>query len=184
VNEFSTILKLRAFMERGEGWGRAEGREVYLKLIDFIENHAGVLVFKVLLEDIQRMDISFASETIVEVARRYRGNKGFCIIDPQNPDLLENLEAAAQRKDQPLMVTSDGKFRVIGVMPSQGNLDALTFALERPTSRVAEFVSSAKGTSLPNASNKFRQLWEKGFLLRREEVAESGGLEFTYFRIC
>jgi len=37
--------------------------------------------------------------------------------------------------------------------------------------------------SVANASNKFRQLWEKGFLLRREEVAESGGMEYTYFRI-
>lgn len=178
------MIRLRDFMERDEGWGRTEGREVYLKFIDFLENHPGVLVFKVSLEGIRRFDISFASETIVEAARRYRGNKGFCIIDPKNPDLLENLEAAAQRKDQPLMVTSDGKFRVIGVMPSQGNLDALSFALERPTSRVADFVSLAKGTSLTNASNKFRQLWEKGFLLRREEVAESGGLQFTYLRIC
>jgi hypothetical protein len=178
------MIRLRDFMERDEGWGRAEGRDVYLKLIDFLENHPGVLVFKVSLEGIQRFDISFASETIVEAARRYRGNKGFCIIDPNNPDLLENLEAAAQRKDQPLMVKSDGKFRVIGVMPSQGNLEALRFALERPTSRVTDFVSSAKGTSLTNASNKFRQLWEKGFLLRREEVAESGGLEFTYLRMC
>lgn len=179
------MIRLRDFMERDEGWGRAEGRDVYLKLMDFIENHPGVLVFRVSLEGVQKFDISFASETIVEVARRYRGKKGFCIIDPNNPDMLENLDAAAQRKDQPIMmVTSNSKSRVIGVTPSRGNFDALRFALERPKSRVADFVSSDRGTSLTNASNKFRQLWEKGFLLRREEVAESGGLEFTYFRIC
>jgi len=184
MNQIMTMIRLRDFMARDEGWGRAEGREVYLKLIEFLENHPGVLVFKVSLEGVQRFDISFASETIVEAARRYRGNKGFCIIDPNNVDLLENLEAAAQRKDQPLMVTSNGASRVIGVTPSQGHLDALRFALERPSSRVADFVSFGKGTSVTNASNKFRKLWEKGFLLRREEVAESGGLEFTYFRIC
>ena len=178
------MIRLRDFMERDEGWGRAQGREVYVKLIGFIENHPGILVFKISLEGVQKFDMSFASETIVEAARRYRGKKGFCIIDPNNPDMLENLEAATQRKDQPLMVTSNGEFRVIGVMPSQGNLDALRFALERPKSRVADFVDSVRGTSLTNASNKFRQLWEKGFLLRREEVAESGGLEFTYIRIC
>lgn len=178
------MIRLRDFMKRDEGWGRGEGREVYIKLIDFIENHPGILVFKVSLDGVQKFDISFASETIVEVARRYRGKKGFCIIDPNNADMMENIEAAAQRKDQPLMVKSNGESRVIGVRPSQGNLDVLRFAMARPKTRVADFVSSARGTSLTNASNKFRQLWEKGFLLRREEVAESGGLEFTYFRIC
>lgn len=171
-------------MDRDEGWGRAEGRGVYLKLIDFLESHPGILVFSISLEGVQRFDISFASETIVEAARRYRGNKGFCIEDPNNADLIENLEAAAHRKDQPLMIKTNGVSRVLGVTPSQGHLDVLRFALERPSSRVADFVSSVEGTSVTNASNKFRRLWEKGFLLRREEVAESGGLEFTYFRIC
>jgi len=171
-------------MGRDEGWGRAEGREVYIRLIEFIENNPGILVFKVSLNGVQKFDISFASETIVEAAKRYRGKKGFCIVDPDNPDMMENLEAAAQRKDQPLMVTRDGKSRVIGVKPSQGNLQAFIFALDRPQARVVDFLSLAKSISPTNASNKFRQLWEKGFLLRREEVAESGGLEFTYFRIC
>jgi predicted transcriptional regulator len=30
---------------------------------------------------------------------------------------------------------------------------------------------------------KFKQLWEQGFLLRRESVADSGGVEFVYQRI-
>jgi len=80
------MIRLRDFMERDEGWGRAQGREVYVKLIGFIENHPGILVFKISLEGVQKFDMSFASETIVEAARRYRGKKGFCIIDPNNPE--------------------------------------------------------------------------------------------------
>jgi len=171
-------------MESDEGWGRGDGRAVYVKLIEHVENHPGVLIFKISFQDVRRIDISFASETIVEVARRYRGKKGFCLIDPCNADLLENLDAAAQRKEQPIMMDSDGVFRIVGALVSQGLRDALNFAMSRPTARVSDYVCSAKDVSLTNASNKFRQLWEKGFLLRREEVAESGGMEFTYFRIA
>jgi hypothetical protein len=171
-------------MDRPEGWGREEGRSVYMKLINFIESNPGVMVFKVSLDGVQRLDISFASETIVEAARRYRGNKGFCLIDPINSDILENLAAAAQRKDQPLMICKDNDCKVVGVEPSQGNFEAFTYAIKRASVRVSEFVEATPSMSVPNASNKFRQLWEKGFLLRREEVAESGGVEYTYHRIC
>ena len=37
--------------------------------------------------------------------------------------------------------------------------------------------------SIANASTKFKQLWEQGFLLRQESVADSGGVEFVYQRI-
>lgn len=183
MNEKADLIRLRDFMGRDEGWGRSEGLDVYLKLIKFVEDHPGVMVFKVTLEGIRRVDISFASETVVEVARRYRGNKGFCFVDLTDLDMLENWRAAAQRKDQPLMVWKEDKCHVIGVEPSQGNLEPFRFALKRASTRVAEFVAATPDMSVTNVSNKFRQLWENGFLLRREEVAESGGMEYTYFRI-
>ena len=46
-----------------------------------------------------------------------------------------------------------------------------------------EFAAATPKMSIANASTKFKQLWEQGFLLRREDVAESGGVEFTYYRI-
>jgi hypothetical protein len=183
MNEISVVIRLFDFMGHPEGWGRSQGRDVYQKLISFVEEHPGVIVFKVSLDGVRRVDISFASETVIEVARRYRGSKGFCFIDLTDADMLENWEAAAERKQQPVMVWKDHVGRVVGMRPSQGNQTAFDFALERPRTRAADFAAATPGMSIANASNKFKQLWQQGFLLRREEAAESGGVEFAYYRI-
>lgn len=183
MNENLTILRLRDLMPGPEGWGRSQGREVYSKLIEFVESHPGVLVFRVSVDGVNRIDISFASETLVELARRFRGHKGFCFIDIVDPDMLENWEAAAERKSQPLMVWRGEEGRPIGLIPSQGNSGALNFALKREFTRATEFAAATPGMTIANASTKFKQLWEQGFLLRQENVAESGGVEFVYFRI-
>jgi len=81
------------------------------------------------------------------------------------------------------MVWQGEEGRAIGLNPSQGNASALNFALKREVTRATEFVSATPGMTIANASTKFKQLWEQGFLLRRENVAESGGVEFVYFRI-
>jgi hypothetical protein len=183
MNENATTIKLMDFMDTPEGWGRNHGRQVYQKLVDFVESHPGVLVFRVSVDGVRRVDISFASETVIELARRYRTNKGFCFVDLVDMDMLENWEAAAERKSQPLMTWEGDKGRVIGVQPSQGNAGAFTFALERVFARAAEFATMTPGMSIANASTKFKQLWEQGFLLRREDVSGSGGIEFSYCRI-
>ena len=183
MNEMILTLTLCNFMATPEGWGRDQGRKVYQKLIDFVEANPGVMIFRVSLAGTKRVDISFASETIVELARRYRGQKGFCFVDLTDQDMLENWEAAATRKGQPIMVWEEKKGRLIGVEPSRGALSAFKFALERERTRTAEFAASIPAMSIANASTKFKQLWEQGFLLRREDVAESGGVEFTYYRI-
>jgi len=176
-------IRLASLMGHQDGWGRAQGREVFRKLIDVVEAHAGAPVFRVSLAGVRRVDISFASETIVEVAKRYRGSKGFYLTELRDPDMAENWDAAARRADQPLMVEEgNGKLRLLGVEPSAGNSGALQFALERTSARAAEFAAAAE-VSITNASTKFKQLWEQGFLLRRENLAPSGGVEFEYFRI-
>lgn len=183
MNENPVVLKLRSFMDDGEGWGRAQGRNVYGKLIGFVEKNPGVLIFRVSLEGVDRVDISFASETLVELASRFRSRKGFSFVDLTDTDMLENWEAAAERKRQPLMVWSGEEVKIIGPRPKLGAANALAFALKRSESRASEFAATVDNMSIANASMKFKQLWEEGFLLRREDVAGSGGTEFVYYRI-
>jgi len=176
-------LRLRPFMNANEGWGRASGREVYGALVDFVESRAGKAMFRVSLDGVKRVDISFASETIVELARRYRGQKGFCFIDLCDKDMEENWAAAAERSKQPLMTWVGGRGRVLGPSPSQGLADAFRFALSKGEARASDYAAGIKDMSITNASTKFKQLWENGFLLRRETTAESGGVEFVYIPI-
>lgn len=183
LNERSKVVRLRDFMNEPEGWGRAQGREVYQRLLDFVEASPGVVVFRISMKGVRRVDISFASETIVELARRYRGSKGFCLVDVDNADVIENWEAAATKKGQPIVIWEGKDGRVIGPEPSQGNRDALFFALRRSQVRAAEFAEATPGMSIANASTKFKQLWDQGYLLRHESVADTGGVEFVYHRI-
>ena len=103
------MLRLRDFLNSPEGWGRDQGREVHRRLIDFVEANPGVTIFRVSLEGVARVDISFASETVVELASRYRRKKGFCFVDLTDTDMRENWDAAASRRNQPLMVWEKGK---------------------------------------------------------------------------
>jgi hypothetical protein len=183
MNEGVCVLELREAMDRPEGWGRDQGREVYQRLLRSVEETPGTLVFRISMKEVQRVDISFASETIVELARRYRGTKGFCLVDLTDPDLIENLDAAAARKKQPLLIWAGTSARLIGGDPTQGCREAYQFALGRPQTRAAEFAEAKQGMSIANASMKFKQLWEQGFLLRQESSADSGGVEYVYRRI-
>lgn len=183
VNESGDVIVLRRFMVDDQGWGREAGRVVYQRLLAHVEDSPGIAVFRLSLAGVRRLDISFASETIIELARRYRGAKGFCFTDLTDVDLIENVEAAAAKKAQPLIIWLGDVARVIGAESSQGNREALTFALARPMVRAAEFSQATRDMSIANASTKFKQLWEQGFLLRREATAESGGVEFVYYRI-
>lgn len=170
-------------MQHTEGWGRSKGREIFQKLIDAVETYPGKMIYKISCEGVKRVDISFASETVVELARRYRMIKGFCFIDLTDLDQIENWEAAAERKGQPLMVWDGNNLKVIGPQPRKGILEAFHFAIKRASFRAADFASKTPGMSIANASTKFKQLWEQGYLMRREGLAESGGVEFIYYSI-
>ena len=104
-------------------------------------------------------------------------------FDDSNAGLEENWAAAAERSKQPLLNWAQDDVRVLGPQPSQGVGDAFRFALSKGEVRAADYAASIKGMSITNASTKFKQLWENGFLLRRETTAESGGVEFVYVAI-
>ena len=184
MNQIPAVdLRLREFMDE-EGWGRAAGRRTYQKLLGFVDDHPGILIFRVMLAGVRRVDISFASETVVELARKHRCKKGFCFVDLVDSDQRENWQAAALRATQPIMSWNrNAKPIVLGPGPSQGSSDAFMFALERSEVRAAEFAGSQRNVSITNASTKFKQLWEQGSLLRREAAAESGGVEYVYLRV-
>jgi len=183
MNEVTAqVLPFCKFMDRPEGWGRIQGRQVYQRLLLFVEDNPGTLVFQISMKDVHRVDISFASETIMELARRYRRARGFCLIDLTDSDMIENIDAAGQRKEQPMLVWRGRSADLIGMKPTEGTREAFQFAMARRQSRASEFAAQ-KNLSIANVSMKFKQLWEQGFLLRRESTAETGGVEFVYCRI-
>lgn len=115
-------IRLRDFMDGDQGWGRDQGREVYQLLLRFVEDNPGTVVFRISMEGVKRIDISFSSEAIVELARRFRGMKGFCLVDLMDTDLIENIDAACEKKKQPMLVAG-ARSAVLGLKPTKGTRD-------------------------------------------------------------
>lgn len=183
MNERAINIRLRDYTPGPDAWGHEEGREVYLKLLRVVEANPGCQVFRISLDGIRRTDASFPRESVIELAKRLRGDKGLCIIDVMNQDVLDNWDMAALKKDQPLMIwEKEGGLRVIGPHPSRGTKDIFEYVLS-VSRATAVSAASALNIKLTNASTKLKSLNEQGFLLRRDEAATSGGIEFVYFPI-
>ncbi|QWV97276.1 hypothetical protein KP005_18325 [Geomonas nitrogeniifigens] len=181
MNQTACEIRLVEYMNGPDGWGNMQGRAVGARVQAFVQKQ-GCDIFKISFAGVNRTDASFSRESVVEIACRYRGKKGFAIHDLFDADLIENLESAALRKDQPLFIWDADSWQIAGPKPSRGSEDVLVYALSTP-GVTASGVSVALNLKLTNASTKLKQLWEGGYILRKEEVAPSGGIEFIYYRI-
>lgn len=182
MKQRSLKINLNSFMTSPDGWGNAQGKEVGSRLEDYILKNPLTEIFQVSFKGINRTDASFSRECVVEIASRFRTKKGITIVDLDDIDLIENLELAAVKKTQPLFLWQGDSWRLLGPNPSKGNTDLLNYALS-----ISEITTSAAsstlGLKLTNASTKLKQLWEGGYIMRREEMAPTGGIEFIYYRI-
>lgn len=181
MNEINKItIPLRSMMARDDAWGTEEGRAVYEQLSRFVKAHSQANVFVVSLAGVKRTDASFPRESVVELAKQFRTKIGFCLVDAANEDLLDNWDAAANKKEQPIFVWSSKGYRILGPQPSGGNAQALDFVVNRFETRAVDLVTTFS-LKIANASMKLKQLWEEGFIFRREYVAGNRGIEYLYF---
>ncbi len=176
---------LRTHMNSSDGWGHVQGRETYEKLRTVVETHPADLIFRISLEGVRHTDISFPRESVIELAKGYRGYRGFCLTDLSDSDLLENWDAAARKREQPLMVWNKDIVAptILGPKPSTGLREMFQYVLSVPVARTSEAAANLH-LKIPNASNKLKQLWLEGYILRREQSASSGGMEYEYIRIA
>lgn len=175
-------VKLFDLLKSSDGWGNARGKEVGALLENFIKGHPAADIFNVSFEGIKRTDASFSRESVVEIASRFRTKHAVTIVDLDDDDLIENLEVASIKKEQPLFLWQDNSWKLLGPSPTKGNTDLLNYILE-VAEGTASSAASALDLKLTNASTKLKQLWESGYIMRREEMASSGGIEFVYYRI-
>lgn len=182
VKQNTLEVRLRSLMSHEDGWGVEQGREVHHRLLAIVENHPATDVFRIFLSGVRRTDVSFPRESVVELAKRYRGHKGFCLWDVTEPNILENWDAAAAKREQPILVWNKERANLIGRKPTKGTEEVFEIALKVDRIRAAA-VAEKLNMKISNASNKLRSLAEEGYLLRRDETAPSGGIEYVYYRI-
>ncbi len=178
-------LKLRDYTTTDSPNGNVQGKETYAKLRDYIDTHIDFDIFAISLEGIKNTDVSFPRECVVTIAAQYRGQKGFYLegIDKTDRDLFDNWKYAAYAKKQPLVIWYDNEdYELIGPELSKSNSDLIYYVLDRKQVTTAR-VSKDLNLSIQNASTKLKKLMAEGYILRTEEIAESGGIEYIYTAI-
>ncbi len=184
MKQNSIKTKLINFTNSSLPNGNVQGKETFRKLSDYVDSHPSYNIFGISLEGIKSTDISFPRESVLSVAKLYRGQKGFYLegMDKSDRDLFDNWQGAASAKDQPLVVWYENSYEIIGPETSKSNLELINYVLENNTVTTSK-VASSLNISIHNASTKLKKLVDQGYIMRSEEVAESGGIEFIYHAI-
>ena len=181
MSQSARTFQLWHFTQSSEGWGHAAALPIQRKLGAYIDK-ANADVARIDLRNVHKIDVTFASTALVELVRQNLGRRALCLTHPMNADVVENIAAAAERMKVPVTIWQGDRAHVAGPLPGPRIGDALSYALERVAVRTGEY-AAACGISSANASNRFKQLWQQGYLLRREGSASSGGPEHIYSRI-
>jgi len=174
-------IGLRDYVPSAAPWGNELGRRVNERLRAAVERSLST-IFAISLRGIEKTDASFPREAVVELTLHFRMQRGFYLIDVDDADLIDNWDAAAARRSQPLLVWTSTPPLILGPQPGEGTRVMLDYVLPRGAVTAGE-AARALDIKVPNASNKLKELWEEGYVLRRERTAPTGGVEFEYVRI-
>ncbi|MBL4764702.1 MAG: DNA-binding protein [Colwellia sp.] len=174
-------LKLRDYTERDDVNGNKEGKAVYISLLNEIDKHPDSNLIEISLSNITKTDASFPRESVVSIAKQFRGEKGFYLtgVSVEDRDFLDNWHYAAIAKKQPLTVWFKDGYQTLGPELSGSMTEILSFALKQ-TEVTASSISVRFDITVPNASSKLKKLANDGYILRVERIAPSGGKEYIY----
>ena len=184
MKQNSIKTKLINFTNSSLPNGNIQGKETFRKLSDYVDSHPSYIIFGISLEGIMSTDISFPRESVLSIAKLYRGQRGFYLegMDKNDRDLFDNWQGAAAAKEQPLVVWYENSYEIIGPETSKSNLELINYVLENNSVTTSK-VSTGLNISVHNASTKLKKLVDQGYIMRSEDVAESGGIEFIYHAI-
>ena len=160
-------------------YGTQGGRALSAKLIEHINNLFNVQIIGISFSGMTGMDISYSRESLISVIKHFRGEKGFFIKDLENQDLIENIHYAAIAKKQPVIVWNGDSYIILGEPLSTPNKNLLDTVLKERKTTTAK-IANKLNISVQNASTKLKKLVDEGYILRVEETAETGGIEFIY----
>lgn len=178
MKQNKVVLNLRDFTNDDHPFGNVQGKETFRKLVDYIDDHPTTLVFGISLADIVATDASFPRESVVSVAKQYP-DRGFYLEQVQNPDILDNWDYAARAKGQPLVFWNKNKYKILGSELTSSSAELVDYVLTKGFVLASQTAVDLDIT-VQNASTRLKKLMEQGYILRTEDVAESGGIEYVY----
>jgi hypothetical protein len=179
MNQNASIMKLYEFSQNEKPYGNETGKKVFSQMREHVEKHKNIMIFEISFERIKFADSSFARESLILLAQLYKGKKGFFISNLYDPDVIDNIDYAAVALNQPLTIKLKDEINLLGPALTKSNLEIFNFVKNKKQVTTSQLASSMN-LSVQNASSKLKKLVDDGYILRFEETAESGGIEFIY----
>ncbi|MES2729496.1 MAG: helix-turn-helix domain-containing protein [Pseudomonadota bacterium] len=176
------LIQLLDYLQDSYPYGNDEGRRIFSQMQDLIAKHPDEKIFGISLKGVQVTDASFPRESIVSLAKMYKGEKGFYLCDFASQDLLDNWSYAAQAKVQPIIIKKGKGYELIGP-PVTDTSKALLDIVMKEGTVTTSVIAEELNVSPQNASAKMKKLLDLGLVLASKEAAESGGLEFVFTAI-
>jgi len=162
--------------------GSALGRLVFDKLRDIVIQNPNQRLFSLSAKGVRTSDTTFARDSVLALARQYRGHRAFCLVDISDQDQLDNWSYAADNQGQPLMAWEGESCVILGAQLTKSGHKVMEFVLSRSTVSVSE-VAIHLDITVPNASTTLKKLQDQGYMIRTEERAPTGGIEYFYHSI-
>lgn len=203
MNQNKLTLQLADFMSvecnpdgTKDGWGVEFGESVRNALFQQVNAHPEIDVFEISFKGIKRIDVSFPREAVLYLAKLKAGKQGFVLTGLQTRTQIENIDGGVHRLDfaANLIISGDiqnvnlgadcivsGNHLILG-KPSKTNRPLVEYVLRKNGASTSE-IAKEFDLQVNNASNKLKQLVEDGFLLRKEQSAATGGVEYYYYPI-
>jgi predicted DNA-binding transcriptional regulator len=163
-------------------FGNVQGKKTFQALLEFVDRHPAQKVFEISLASITATDSSFPRESVISLAKYFRGERWFLLsgFNPADPDLLDNWDYAAKAKEQNLVVVkAAGELAFIGPQLNESTKELVLLVFKHGSISTAS-VAKSLDISVQNASTRLKKLVSEGLIMRSEEIAASGGKEFIY----
>lgn len=162
--------------------GSLLGKEVYKRLHKLIEDNPQELFFEISAANVEVTDGTFARESLLQLVSDYRGRKGIMLVDITDRDQLDNWNYAAESVGRPLIAWSGKAHEILGDQTTRA-LEGILKLVFRHRAVTTPQIANALNISVPNASTQMNGLQSRGYLIRTQRDAASGGREYVYYAI-
>lgn len=176
-------LRIAEFIDSGDAWGRELGRKVFKALDDVLfASPADAHIVKIDFDSMKRIDVSFPQEAVVELIRKYMGNRYFFLSGLEDQDIEENVSVALEKRDLSAIIRDSKGYRLTGKPLTDDLQGILKLADEQEEIGSGEVVRRF-GMTQQNAANKLAALWKMGLLQRDDRTSRGGGRENRYAKV-
>jgi len=180
-NRLEYPMSLREQAGGPDAWGTEFGATVFAQMNLRLLTLGEGTVVPIDYAGLERSDVSFQREAVVETLRKHRPRLLFIAVNLMNADMRENLQLALERRAEWLLVREGLQTSVLGKKLASEQLATL-----EKVWKAGELTSSeleADNVKLSTASSRLAWLWKAGLVERIEGTSPTGGREHHYLAI-